>query len=342
MADILSATTSSAVFDWLLERDDPAVRAVALRDLLGAPPDDADYQAACTERLARGPVAEVLAAMNPEGYWERPDRSYSPKYTATFWAITLLGQLGVTVGDDDRVARACARLLDQSVTLHGQIGYNNEPSGTFDCLQGNICHALLQMGVDDPRLDRAIDWMARTVTGDGIADADDKKNPRRYFNYKCGPGFACLANNGLPCAWGATKVMLALASLPHAQRTPQVDAALVQGAEFLLSVEPVTAAWPTHDGSAPSPKWWKFGFPVFYTADLLQMADALTALGCGGDPRLAATLDLIRAKRDAQGRWPLEFSYGSKTLARFGRVNAPSKWVTLRALRVLKAVEGIS
>ena len=43
------------------------------------------------------------------------------------------------------------------------------PSGTIDCLQGNLCWALLELGCDDPRLDGAFDWMARTVTGEGMA-----------------------------------------------------------------------------------------------------------------------------------------------------------------------------
>jgi hypothetical protein len=110
----------------------------------------------------------------------------------------------------------------------------------------------------------------------------------------------------------------------------------VQGIDFLLGVEPSAAAWPTHDDSAPSAQWWKFGFPVFYVADLLQIAEALTALGYGNDPRLSLTFDLIRSKRNAQGCWPLEFGYGSKTWGRYGRIGSPNKWVTLRALRVLQ------
>lgn len=57
----------------------------------------------------------------------------------------------------------------------------------------------------------------------------------------------------------------------------------------------------------PSGNWWKFGFPVFYVTDLLQLAEALVNLGYGQDPRLAGTLDLIRSKQDANGRWALEY-----------------------------------
>ncbi len=344
------STSTTGVLNWLLEADDPAVRAVALRDLLDAPPDDPDYRAACVARLHSGPMATVLNAMAPEGYWVHAGHSYAPKYTGTYWSMMLLAQLGVHASDDPRIATACARMVSQNLNATGQIATNDLPSHTIDCLQGNICHALLAMGVDDPRLDVAIDWMARTVTGDGIAPAlvgapptnrkttSDASQPLRYQPYKCGPNFACIINGGKPCAWGAAKVMLALSIVPAARCTPQVIAARKQGAAFLLGIEPTTAAWPTHDDSAPSPKWWRFGFPVFYSADLLQVTESLVLLGYGSDPRLASTLALIRAKCDANGRWPLEFSYGSRALARFGTVGKPSKWVTLRALRVLRRV----
>lgn len=245
MSSRLLAVTTSDVLDWLLEREDPAVRAVTLRDLLDAPPEDPDYRAACAQRRNVGPVADVLQAMAPEGYWESPDHGYTPKYTSTYWAMILLAQLGVRATDDPRIARACARLLDMDISPEGLFSPTTSPAGTIDCLQGNLCAALLAMGVSDPRLDRAIDWMARTVTGDGIAPLGTRDEPMRYYMNKCGPGFACGANNYRPCAWGGAKVMLALARVPPAQRTPQIEAAIAQGVDFLLGIDPTTAAWPT-------------------------------------------------------------------------------------------------
>jgi hypothetical protein len=64
----------------------------------------------------------------------------------------------------------------------------------------------------------------------------------------------------------------------------------------------------------------------------------LAALGYGCDKRLANALAIIRDKQDDQGRWPLEYDYAGKTWGDFGRKKQPNKWVTLRALRVLKAV----
>lgn len=76
---------------------------------------------------------------------------------------------------------------------------------------------------------------------------------------------------------------------------------------------------------------------MFYVTDLLQLVEVLTALGCGNDPRLQPALKLIREKQDAQGRWHLEYSYAEKTWIDAGAKAQPNKWVTLRALRVLKA-----
>ena len=76
---------------------------------------------------------------------------------------------------------------------------------------------------------------------------------------------------------------------------------------------------------------------MFYVSDVLQIAEALTEAGCGGDPRLAATYDLIESKRDKAGRWKLDYHYTGKTWAEVEERGKPSKRVTLRALRTLRA-----
>lgn len=105
-----------------------------------------------------------------------------------------------------------------------------------------------------------------------------------------------------------------------------------------LKGDPVTANYPNGNTDKPNRDWWKFGFPVFYITDILQIAEALVGLGYGKDKRLENTINLIREKQDKNGRWPLEFDYAGKTWVNFGKKKEPNKWVTLRALRVLKAV----
>ena len=132
--------------------------------------------------------------------------------------------------------------------------------------------------------------------------------------------------------------MLAFSVLPKERRTPLIESAIQQGVDFLFSVDPAEATYPSGWSDKPSGNWWKFGFPVFYVTDILQIVEALVGLGYGHDPRLANALTLIREKQDENGRWSLEYSYTGKTWVDFGPKKEPNQWVTLRALRVLKAV----
>ncbi|MEW6405650.1 MAG: nitrogen fixation protein NifH [Chloroflexota bacterium] len=325
---------------WLLDAEDPGVRYLALRDLMDLPADDATVKAARRKAHKEGPIAQVLDHMEQAGYWIRPGPGYNPKYRSIVWSLLLLAQLGASAGDDKRIEHACKYLLDHNLTEGGQFTSTTSgaPSGTIDCLQGNMCWSLMELGYDHPRLKKAYEWMARTVTGDGIAKMEARDALVRYYAYKCGPTFACGVNNKLPCAWGAVKVMLAFGKWPVKRRTLLIKKAIKRGADFFFGIDPVTANYPTRLGDKPGRNWWKFGFPVFYVTDLLQLAEAMIRLGYGADPRLKTTLDLVREKQDEEGRWPLEYDYTGKTWFNFGAKKQPNKWVTLRALRVLKAV----
>jgi hypothetical protein len=323
---------------WLLEASSPEVRYLALRDLLDRPGADSDLRTARKAAHQKGPIAAILSNMNKAGYWVEPGPGYNPKYRSTVWAVILLAQLGATVEEDNRIEKACAYLLEHALAEGGQFTASGAPSGTADCLQGNLLWALQELGCDDPRLDKAFEWMARSVTGEGISPVEDRKAAVRYYAGKCGPTFACGSNNKLPCAWGGAKVMMAFGKLPKKKRTPVIKRAIQHGADFLFSVDPAEATYPTGFSNKPSGNWWKFGFPVFYVTDLLQIVEALVALGYGNDPRLAHALELIREKQDRNGRWALEYDYTGKTWVDFGAKKQPNKWVTLRALRALKAV----
>jgi hypothetical protein len=325
---------SLEALEWLLDPADIGVRYLAMRDLTRT---DLEVVSYLQEKAhAEGPIATVLAGMEKEGYWIKPGPGYLPKYHSTVWSIILLSQLGASIEVDKRVATACSYLLEHALTKDGQFTYNGLASGTFDCLQGNLCAALLDLGCKDERLEKAFEWMARSVTGEGIAPMEDKTAAMRYYCYKCGPDFACGANNKQSCAWGAVKVMLAFSKWPKGKRTPLINRAINQGVDFLFSRDPAKADYPTAMGTKPSSDWWKFGFPIFYITDLLQNVEALVGLGYGDDPRMANSVKIIREKQDAQGRWRLEYNYAGKTWGDYGRKSQPNKWVTLRALRVLR------
>lgn len=323
---------------WLLEKDEPGVRYLAMRDLLELAPDDADLISARELAHAEGPISMILDQMDESGYWVKAGPGYNPKYRSSVWSVILLAQLGASMALDKRIEKACQYLFENALTENGQFSVSGTPSSTIDCLQGNLCAAMLDLGVDDPRLGKAFDWMARSVTGDGIAPMRDKNARLRYYSGKCGPGFLCGANNKLACAWGAVKVMLAFGKLPFEQRTPYIEDAIQKGVEFLLGVDPAEATYPSGWSDKPSGNWWKFGFPVFYVTDLLQNVEALVRLGLGHDPRLSKAVNRIREKQDQDGRWALEYDYAGKTWVDFGKKKEPNKWVTLRAAWVLKNV----
>jgi hypothetical protein len=162
--------------DWLLEPDtvNPGVRYFALRDLLDQPADAPDVVAAQAAVMASGPVPAILAAQDRAGFWVEPGPGYYPKYTGTVWQITFLAQFGAD-GRDLHVRAGCDYLLDHSRSTYGGFSAGSSPSGMIHCLQGNLAAALLDLGwLGDPRLAVALDWLARSITGAGVAPAADQ------------------------------------------------------------------------------------------------------------------------------------------------------------------------
>ena len=315
---------------WLLERDEdnPGVRYFALRDLLDRPASDRDILAAKEELMRTGPVPAILDAQHPDGYWVKPVTVYYPKYRGTVWQVLFLAQLGADK-EDDRVRRGVEYVFAHSQAESGAFAMNGRPSGTIHCLWGNLVRSLLDLGYwGDERLDRSIGALARSITGDG------------YEWYRRsgvqGPDFLCSANYGLPCAWGAVRVLWALNSVPASGRTPAVEAAIQFCTDFLLRYDAARADYPHRERINSS--WFKFGYPLGYVTDVLLNLEALAEAGCGGDPRLADAIDLVLSKQDEQGRWRMEYSYSGKMWADIEQKGKPSKWVTLRAARVLKRV----
>jgi hypothetical protein len=312
---------------WLLEKDSDGVRFLTLKELVGLPKNDKELLEAKKVANTKGQIGRILKHMKPEGWWNKPGGGYSPKYYSTVWSLILLSQLGASIDDDIRIATACKYYLDHALSKDGSISHNGTASGTFDCLQGNMCAALTDLGYSDERLEKTYDWMARSEI-----DKDVK-----YYAYKCGPNFACGAQEKKPCAWGAVKVLLALGKIPKSKRNENINKAIKMGVDFLLSVDPMTAAYPIPSYSTkPNGSWWKLGFPTFYCTDLLQLAEAVASVGFGHDKRLKNTLDFIFGKADEKGRWMLEHDYAGKTWGSFGEKRKPNKWVTYRVLSLLK------
>jgi hypothetical protein len=314
---------------WLLERDHPAVRHLALIHLVGESPDAPVVRRAQAAAMRADPIASILAAMDPEGWWVQPGAKYGPKYRGWFWSISFLEQMGADPRDR-RVQRACEYVLAHGQAPGGGFGWATTDSGVAHCLTGNTLRALLAFGrLDDDRVRRAIAWESGAITGEG--------HERWHPSATSAPGFACGINGGLPCGWGAIKALRALAAIPPRRRTMAVKRAIDQGVTFLLDHDLATGDFPT--ATTISKNWTKLGFPSAYAADSLQGLEALAELGRVRDPRAAPAVEMVLAKQDELGRWRNEHSYRGLLWSNVDGAR-PSKWVTLRAARVLKATLG--
>ena len=316
---------------WLLEPADPSARYLALTEVSGyatsAPPlriqgTTADALAAQAAIPGARPARAILDAQyagsgdvrEPAGYWMKPDVGYSPKYRATTWQLLFLAQLGVPrIGP---VRRACEYVLQNSrQATDGRFIAGRSPHAAIDCLNGNMLWALQWFGYgDDPRLAEA-----RESTADAIG--------RR--------GFACRYNEDRPCGWGAIKVLRAFLDRSAERRSAAVQAAITQGTQLLLS-EVLPEATQRTD-SIFSKRWFELTFPLDYSSDLLEAMTVLALAGHARHARVQGGVQWLLDKQDASGRWALEHTPG-KTWAGFGRKGLPNKWVTLRALRLLKIV----
>jgi hypothetical protein len=331
----LSGRARGDQLGWLLDEADPAIRHLALRRLLGRPETDLEVVAARKAAMASEPIRSILEAQNPQGWWVKPGGGYSPKYSATVWSLMFLDQMGAD-GDDPRVRLGCEYVLEHTQTTSGGFGASGvitgdtPPSRAIHCLNGNLLRTMIGFGrIDDERVQRSLAWQAAVITGEGVD---------RWYAVTPGPGFCCGANSGRPCAWGAAKAVLALARVPVGRRSPAVARALAAGVDFLLSRDPSVADYPMPPGNTkPNGSWFRLGFPSGYVADVLQVMEALCESGAAGDPRLGPVFDWLAGKSDRDGRWANEYTYHGKLVRDIDRAGRPSKWVTLRALAVMKA-----
>jgi hypothetical protein len=309
---------------WLLEPENPSARYLALTGLLDRPSDGPEVLEARAAIPGWGAARAILDAQWPEGYWIAPGVGYSPKYKSTVWQVIILAALGAP--RTAAVERACDRVLSDSRLPDGRFSAKVTEQGAIICLGGNLLRALMQLRFDDPRIAESVEALAYSALRDGYccrynALQDESGAWPRHMR------------DGLPCAWGAIKALGAFAELPEAQRSSAVRDAIEAGVELLLDGTLASGKYPT--ATEPSPLWQKFGFPLAYTSDLLEALEVLGKLGVDLGAQLAPALDIVKSKRDASGRWALEHALDN-TWAQFGEIGQPNKWVTLRALRVLK------
>jgi len=132
---------------------------------------------------------------------------------------------------------------------------------------------------------------------------------------------------------GAVKTLKALVEIPENKRITAVKRTIEKGAEYLLLHHVFKSS---HNLShIPKPGWLKFGFPLMYQTDALEILGILTRLGYK-EKRMQEAIDIMVSKQDAQGRWILENTYNGRYQVNIEKKGELSKWITLHALRVLK------
>jgi len=319
--------------EWLLEKNNPSVRYFTLCDLLEKPTTDSEVKEVKQDIMNTGVVPAILAKQKKEGYWDEPERFYTAKYKGTVWQLMMLAELGAD-GDDDRIRKACEFILSFSQDLEsGGFAHSSSAkkgggrhSEVIPCLTGNMVWSLIRLGyLEDPRLQHGITWITNYQRfDDGISEVP-KGWP--YDRLKA----SCLGKH--TCHMGAVKAFKALAEIPEKKRSAAIKKTIEKGADYFLLHHVFKSS---HDiNRVPKPGWLKFGFPLMYQADALEILGILTQLGYK-DERMQEAIDVVVSKQGNEGRWMLENTFNGRYQVNIEQKGKPSKWITLHSLRILK------
>jgi hypothetical protein len=319
--------------DWLLEKNNPSVRYFTLKDILEKPENNLELKEARLEIMKAGLVPAIMAKQKEEGYWEIPENFYTAKYKGTVWQLLILAELGADITDEN-IKKACEFILNHSQDLEsGGFAYSasakkggGRHSEVIPCLTGNMVWSLIRLGyLDDSRVKRGIKWITSYQRFDDGIQESLKGWP--YDRLKAD----CLGKH--TCHMGAVKALKALSEIPENQRSTDVKNTIEKGVQYILKHHIYKRS---HDlNLVAKPGWLKFGFPLMYQADALEILEVLTQLGYR-DERMKEAIDVLISKQDDQGRWKLENTFNGRFQVNIEQKGEPSKWITLHALRVLK------
>lgn len=291
---------------WLLESD-PAIRWQALRDLEDASPAALAAERARVPREGLG--AEILARQGPDGAWHRPG---TPDWLPTLFTFQLLRATGVD--REDAAVDAAVRRLEAGFRWDEEFGRKPFFEGEVEpCINGG---ALALGGY----FGRPTESLARRLVGEQLADG----------GWNCdAPKSACASYHSTIC------VLEGLLEYERAAGpAPEVTAARRRAEEYLLERGLFRRR---STGEVANPEFLELAFPPRYHYDVLRALDYFRAAGSSPDPRMSDAVHIVESRRQPDGRWLLARAYDEALDFTVGEaVGAPSRWNTLRALRVLR------
>ena len=309
------------VMDWLLEGD-PALRWQVLRDLTDAP--DGEVAAERARIATEGAGAQILAQQAADGTWG--GLAWNPGFNSTMHALWLLWNLGLDPASP-QAQQAVGRVRDQ-VTWRGSGPEECDDNPYFvgeiePCINGQVAAAGAYFGQD-------VHALIQRLLGEQLADG----------------GWNCEAEFGSTRASFNTTICVLEGLLAYERAfgpDPAVSAARERGQEYLLERHLMrrlsTGEVITQDRKSGK-DWTQFAFPAWWSYDVLRGLDYLRDAGVTPNTRLDDALTLVRDKQQPDGRWLLDVEHaGTKLVELEAGVGQPSRWNTLRALRVLRWAE---
>ncbi len=318
--------------NWLLEEDNPSVRYFTLKDILDKHENDPEVQKAKEQIMQSGIVPDILNKQQEPAYIQTYKKFYTAKYTGLVWQLIVLAEMGADI--NLQIKEQCEYILSNSqesedggfaisTSVKKGGGRINE---VVPCLTGNMVWSLIHFGyLEDPRLQKAVAWLTKYMRfNDGI---EENSQIAPYDRYEI-----CWGKH--TCLMGVVKALKGLGAITRDKWTNEITDTISKAAEFLLMHHIYKRS---HDLSRISkPGWLRFSFPLMYQTDALEIVDILTQLNIT-DSRMNNAIDLIVSKQDEMGRWRNEnTSNTERLLIPMEQKGIHSKWITLRALRVLK------
>jgi hypothetical protein len=293
--------------DWLLEGD-PSIRWQVMRDLTDAPSAEVIAERAKVARTGWG--AALLERQEDDGQWG--GGTYSPKWISTTYTLLQLRDLGPD--PDDPVVREAVEKVREYVAFGPKRPFFEYLSET--CVVGIILALGSYYGVGDG-VESQLDRLADQQLEDGGWNCEaPMRSSRSSFNT------TILALEGLLAYQRATGV--ATGELRH------------RGEEYLLDRHLFRSL---STGRVVQSRWKLFSFPTRWHYDVLRGLDYLRDAEVEVDPRWDEALELVESKRDSEGRWPLQNRHTGREHFVMEEPGKPSRWNTLRSLRVLKWAE---